>query len=283
MELRRTRDQDLPAAYDVFRAAIGELYERHRMRPPGPPLEVFISMQEHLLRTDGDRAHVAVEERRLVGFASSMARGGAWHLASLFILPKFQGQGLGRELLDRAWGDGYAWRTTLTDAIQPISNGMYARRGLIPAAPLLQLAGNASVSDLVPLEPSEPEPAAVASLDLAAYGFDRAVDHAYWSQQTAATLWRRDGEPLAYSYAWPSGRIGPLAGTDAESAALALTAALAQRGGAPAIVVAPGTAAPLIEAALAAGLKMQAPPGLLLLSRGAKPPNALAVSSYTLL
>ena len=283
MDLRRTRQQDLPAAYDVFRAAIGELYERHRMRPPGPPLEVFVSMQGHLLRTDGKRSHVAVEERRVVGFASSMARGGAWHLASLFILPEFQGQGLGRELLDRAWGDGYAWRTTLTDAIQPISNGMYARRGLIPTAPLLQLAGDADLAEPPGLDPSEPEPAALASLDLAAYGFDRAVDHAYWSEHIAATLWRLDGEPVAYSYSWPNGRIGPLAAANQESAGLALTAALAQQGNGPAIVVAPGTAAPLIEAALAAGLRMQAPPGLLLMSGDAKPPDALAVSSYTLL
>ena len=124
MQVRPTHEEDLPAAYEVFRAAIGELYERHRLRPPGPPFEIFRSMQRHLLRTDGDRCHVALDDGRAVGFASAMGRGSGWHLSSLFVLPDFQGRGIGRRLLDLAWGEGYERRSTLTDAIQPISNGM---------------------------------------------------------------------------------------------------------------------------------------------------------------
>ncbi len=283
MQLRPTIEADLSAAYEVFREAIGELYKRHRLPPPGPPLEVFASMQGHLLRTDDERCHVAVENGRVVAFASAMGRGPAWHLASLFVLPEFQGRGLGRELLDRAWGNGFDWRATLTDAIQPISNGMYARRGLIPTAPILHLVGAANPVSPNELEPGDADPVALATLDQAAYGFDRDVDHAYWSQHAPATLWLRGGEPAGYSYAWPNGRIGPVAAVDEETAGLALTAALARRGSGPAVVVAPGTAAALVQAALAAGLRLHAPPGLLLLSPRTKPPNALALSSYTLL
>ena len=44
----------------------------------------------------------------------------------------------------------------------------------------------------------------------------------------------------------------------------------------------PGSARELVEAALAAGLRITGPPGLLLLSRGVEPPRALAISGYWL-
>ena len=51
------------------------------------------------------------------------------------------GAGVGSRLLEAAWSDGDLRRRTLTDAIQPISNALYARRGLVPATPLLSFSG----------------------------------------------------------------------------------------------------------------------------------------------
>lgn len=128
---------------------------------------------------------------------------------------------------------------------------------------------------------SEPTPAALALLDRAAYGFDRAVDHAFWAAQATPTLWRRDGEPVAYSYAWPRGRVGPVGGRDEASAAAALRAELARQP--ESSVEIPGTSRSLVRVALAAGLRIAPPPGLLLLSDGVEPPRSLAISSYGLL
>jgi hypothetical protein len=44
----------------------------------------------------------------------------------------------------------------------------------------------------------------------------------------------------------------------------------------------PGSARALVEVALGAGLRLDPVPGLLLLSAGAEPPTALALSGYTL-
>ena len=44
----------------------------------------------------------------------------------------------------------------------------------------------------------------------------------------------------------------------------------------------PGSARELVETALAAGLRIAGPPGLLLLSRGLEPPRALVISGYWL-
>ena len=129
-----------------------------------------------------------------------------------------------------------------------------------------------------------PESAALATLDRGAYGFDRAVDHRFWGERAAqANLWLLGGEPIAYAYVDGQGLIGPLAGRDGAAAALALRAELARRASQPAEVLLPGTAHSLVETALASGLRLTGPPGLLLLSGGADPPQALAISGYWLL
>src|SRR4029453_9693129 len=75
----------------------------------------------------------------------------------------------------------------------------------------------------------------------------------------------------------------PLAGRDGAAAALALRAELARRTSQPAEVLLPGTARSLVETALASGLRPPGPPGLLLLSGRADPPQALAISGNWLL
>jgi GNAT superfamily N-acetyltransferase len=280
VELRPATEADLAAEEAVFRAAIGEVYERHNLAAPTPPPEAFRSHHRHLLRHDAERCWVAEEGGRVVGYSAALARGDAWHLASLFILPEHQGAGLGKRLLDAAWGEGYRNRRVLTDAIQPVSNGLYAKRGLIPVAPNLHLGGTGK-ADAPELEATEPDPAVLASLDLAGYGFDRAVDHAYWQELGRCTVWLRGGEPCAYSYAYPWETIGPVAGVDGNAAADAFRAEVARADG-PVSLVVPGSSRELVAAALDAGLRFTRPPGLLLLGAGVEPPRALAISGYSL-
>jgi GNAT superfamily N-acetyltransferase len=282
MRLRPTTSADLEAMHGVFLDAIGDLYRRHGFDAPAPPLEVFAAQQRHLLEHDGRRCWVA-QEGTVVAFAAAFVRGGTWFLSSLFVRPDAQGAGLGSALLDRVWWPEAERRLTVTDAIQPVSNGLYGRRGLIPATPVLTFAGVPEAEGPAGLEASEPDCDALRALDLAGYGFDRAVDHELWRRSARLTLWRRGGRPAAYSYAWPSGTIGPLVAADGEDAADALRAELSRRGGAQALVRVPGSAAAAVEIALAAGLRLAQPPGLLLLSRPGGPPASLVPGSYTLL
>jgi GNAT superfamily N-acetyltransferase len=278
---RPTAAEDLPALHDVFRAAMEELYGRHNLAAPGAPREVFVAQQAHVLRHDSQRCWVAEDGGRLVGFVAAIVRDDDWFLSSLFVEPAAQGGGVGRALLDRAWGAA-ARRRTLTDAVQPISNGLYARRGLIPATPALHLGGIPTIESPAGLEPAEPDSAALRLLDVAAYGFDRAVDHAFWRESAKCSLWARAGEAVAYSYAFPGGRIGPVAGRSGEDAADALRSELARSQGETGLVV-PGSARKVVAAALQAGLRFVRVPGLLLLSDGVAAPEALVLSGYTLL
>ena len=280
MEIRPTTDADVPALDDVFRAAIGELFHRHAFAPPNPPPEAFAAQHRHLLRHDPELCFVAEDERRVVAYVAALERGDAWYLSSLFVRPESQGRGLGRALLERAWGDEGPRRLTITDSIQPISNGLYAQYGLLPATPMLALAGTPRVEEQDALEPAAPTPEALAALDAAGYGFDRAVDHAYWREVGRSALWLRGGEPAAYTYV-VGDRVGPVAGADPQAAAHALRAELA-RAEREVRVLVPGTSRALVEAAVAAGLRIQGPPGLLLLSARAQAPTSLAISGYTI-
>ncbi|HZT90801.1 MAG TPA: GNAT family N-acetyltransferase [Gaiellaceae bacterium] len=275
MELRPAAAADAASLHDVFTSAIGELYGRHGFAAPAVPRPVFELLQEHV-RATGTSVVADAGGDRIAGFASAWSRGDDWFLASLFVAPAAQGHGLGSALLDAVWGDGFARRRTITDAIQPVSNALYGRRGLVPVTPILDFAGEPRRGGPL-LEAGSGDPAAI---DAAAYGFDRAPDHALWERAAPRTLWRQAGEPVAYSYRLGS-TIGPLAGIDPEAAAAALDSEL-RRAEEPVRVRIPGSCRCLAAVALAHRLRLSPTPGLLLLSEGVQPPDALAIAGYAL-
>jgi hypothetical protein len=159
----------------------------------------------------------------------------------------------------------------VTDAIQPVSNVLYGRRGLAPVTPLLTFTGTPNLDGS-----AEEAPADLAAIDGVAYGFDRTVDHRYWELHARRCEW---GD--AYSYVFPGGDVGPVAGLTPAAAARALAAELAHAG-APVRVRIPGSARELVAVALNARLRLDAVPGLVLLSPGVEAPSALAPSGYML-
>jgi hypothetical protein len=274
--LRPATVEDIPSLHAVFLAAIGGLYGTYGLEPPGPPLAVFENQQRHILATGGVSV-VAIRGGAIEGFASAWSRGDDWFLASLFVSPDAQARGLGSSLLAAVWGDRFTRRRTITDAIQPVSNALYARHGLVPATPVLSFSGLPTagaptlvecVGDLQPI-------------DAAGYGFDRAVDHVYWGGLARRTVWAQEAGAIAYSYSFPGGCIGPIAGLDGDAAAAALDSELSRADG-PVVVRIPGSARQLVEVAVRRGLRLSPTPGLLLLSAEAQPPEALVLAGYTL-
>jgi hypothetical protein len=177
---------------------------------------------------------VALDGERLAGFSAALARGDSWFLSALFVLPQYQGRRVGRELLDRSWAGEYGARMTITDSIQPVSTGMYARRGLIPTTPIFSVSGSPT-ADLPPdLEAVVPEPEGLAALD-----HDK----------------RR---PSRCRRSWPAGN----------HSMRRFTCRAAR--------------ADCFAIALASGLRITRPPGLLLLSERLDPPQAVAISGYWL-
>ncbi len=268
MELRPTATGDLQALHAIFLDAIGSVFLPHGFEPPAPSLAAFTSLQGHIRETG--ISVVAEVDGAVAGYGSSWTRGDDWFLASLFVASRAQGRGVGPALLEAVWGDAPR-RRTMTDAIQPISNSLYGRRGLVPATPVLTFFGCPQLHAT-----ALPHPADTRAIDERAYGFDRAIDHVHWSRHARRSDW---GD--AYSYAFPGGEIGPVAGATPAAAAAALAAELAAAEGDVRVRI-PGSARALVEVALEAGLRLAPVPGLLLLSEGVQPPTALAPSSYAL-
>lgn len=278
VQFRPAGETDLTGEWVVFNRAMGSLYTQHGFPRNETPFERFATPHRHLLRHDADRCLVAVADDQVVAFVAAIVRNDMWFLSALFVDPEHQGEGIGQQLLRRASEGWPARRITITDSIQPVSNALYARMGMLPSTPILVMGGGPKVEAPVGLEPRAPSPADLAPLDQAAYGFDRSVDHGFWNSQSRAQLWCRDGEPLAYSYVSEQGWVGPLAGRDEESAALALRAELSQR---PQVMLEiPGSCSALVEVAFGAGLRIVNPPGLLLHSRPVTLPTSLVISGY---
>jgi hypothetical protein len=283
METRPAHHEDLAELYSIFGAAVGELYRRHAFEPPDPPRDAFLRLHAHMLEHDPERFWVAEADGRVVGFGAAIVRGDVWFLSALFVEPGGQASGVGKELLRLAWegGTGIRRRLTIVDSFQPVSTGLYSRAGLLPVTPLLCLAGEPAACDEPALVPRDLDDGALAELDATAYGFDRAVDHEFWRREAAATLWLERGRPVAYSYRWPGGRIGPVGGRTAAAAGAALAAELGRAAGSSVSLIVPGSARAALTAALDAGLRYTDPPGLILSTEPAGP-DALVPYGFSL-
>ena len=208
-------------------------------------------------------------------------RGDDWFLASLFVARSAQGRGVGPALLDAVWSDAALRRRTITDAIQPVSNALYGRRGLIPVTPLLAFSG-LPVGARERLQELGDAGGSLAAIDAAAYGFDRSVDHEHWLQIASTHRLGARRRAGGVQLRVRGRRHGPVAGLTPADAADALESALARAAG-PVSVRMPGSARALVAVALRCRLRLSETPGLLLCSEGAEPPAALAIASYTLL
>jgi GNAT superfamily N-acetyltransferase len=216
------RDGDIAAVIAVFWAALDDLAVRNG-RPPAPRNPAALEeLVRHLAATDPTSSIVADDHGRIVAFGMLHARGGDGFLAFLFVLPAWQGHGLGRAVLDACReGAGHPERTaTCAEADQPVSTGLYAASGLAPRTPLYLLRGAMSPATLPDLGPglrarrlAERD---VVALDDALLGYQRPMDHAFLSKSGRQGWAMEDarGEVLGYGYAQPSGRLGPVAVAD---------------------------------------------------------------------
>ena len=104
LTFRPASSTELGACAEIWRVSIDDYTSR--LGQPGIPPELasIIRLFTHLRSTDPDRFVVATTPttdgagERVVGFASAIERETLWYLSMLFVLPEFQGAGLGRAL-----------------------------------------------------------------------------------------------------------------------------------------------------------------------------------------
>ena len=293
--LRLARDEDLATCAEVHRVAI-EGYLAAASQPAvswaAAPLVAFLA---HLRATDPDRFLVAESAGEVVGFASAWERGDAWFLAMLFVLPAHQGRGLGTRLLEavlprpgEAGPDGRPLRLGVaTDSIQPVSNALYARYGMVPRVPVFILRGPVTRADAFPpfatgvvatsfeaIAAGPPDGPGhrrlvdvTGAIDREVLGYAHPEDHRYLrvDGRRGHLYTDRDGVILGYGYVRADGRLGPIAAVDAEviPAILGHLVASAAPPADGSSIVVPGACGPAMTAALRAGLRIAEPPTLL--------------------
>ncbi len=311
---RPGRSEDLEACTRIWKAAIDD-YQGRLGQPPVPEdLAPLRRLLGHLLATDPARFWVAERPTtqgeadggipdRVIGFSAASVRGDLWFLAMLFVEPAAQSGGLGRALMDRAQagrdvdpggpavpGPDEPLETGIrrwgmcTDAGQPISNGLYARRGMIPRIPILRLFGEVRrwaalpalprTLEAVPFEDvviAEPDghrrlAAIVGGLDDEIVGASHGADHAFLRREgrSGFLVRERAGRPLGYAYGSGGGRMGPVAALDPELHPPLIGVAVRSipvLG--PMAMWVPGTADIATRALLEAGLRFDGLPGLI--------------------
>jgi hypothetical protein len=238
-------------------------------------------------------------------------RDGLWYLAMLFVTPELQGRGIGAALLDRAQAGRdapaggpavpgpdepldsgiHTWGMA-TDAAQPISNGLYARRGMVPRLPVWRLAGEPHRWDALPALPGSLEviafdaiaanghdgprrlAEAVEDVDREVIGISHPQDHEFLRRDGRAgfLVRERSGRVLGYAYGSTTGRLGPVAALEPGLLPGLLGVAIRR---VPILgtvgVWVPGSADAAIRSLLGAGLHFDRTPGLICWSRPEMP------------
>jgi GNAT superfamily N-acetyltransferase len=292
--LRPAAADDLPTCATIWREALNG-YLIPLGQPPIPDdLGPILRLYGHLRTTDPERFVVAERldadgDAVVEGFIAAVVRDRLWFLSMLFVLPRAQGRGLGRRLLDSVLPapgtEEIAFRATATDSVQPISNGLYGSLGLVPRMPLLRLVGRADRPGELPRLPAEIEVATfeeigadgdglgssalageLAALDRDGLGFERPRDHGFLKAEgrRGFLYYDRAGRARGYGYTSESGRVGPVVVADADLLGPVvghLVTSVEPRGAFG--VWAPGSAGEAVVALLRAGFRIDSFPTML--------------------
>jgi GNAT superfamily N-acetyltransferase len=279
------------ACWEIWRESLNDYMARLNQPPIPVEADSIVRLLEHLLSSDPERFLVATREaehgrgERIVGFTSAIRRGDLWFLSMLFVRAEEQGAGVGRALLAQVLPHDGAILATGTDAVQPISNALYASVGMVPRMPLFSVIGRPGRRGRFDALPrgivAEPLPAGIYDRDVGVatlvdgidreiLGFVRPQDHAFLGREARHGFLYRgpDGAVAGYGFASVAGRVGPVAARDeallAPMVGHVLTAI--EPRGASALWV-PGAAAATLTQVLGAGLRLEGFPVLLCWTR----------------
>jgi len=126
-------------AFHALEAAPGA--PRTPARRPATRAERWQRRAEHLLRHDPGGCWVAEVDDHVVGVALSLRREGLWGLSSYGVVPRLQGAGIGKALLEAAIGHGAGClRGIIASSHDPLAARRYRAAGFT-LHPAMRLAG----------------------------------------------------------------------------------------------------------------------------------------------
>jgi GNAT superfamily N-acetyltransferase len=236
--IRPMRPEDVVAAEQVSDEGFYELDSRSR-RASGPPparrserhRAVWMERTRHLVEHDPGGCWVAEDDTGIVGIATSFRRETLWCLATYAVLPRRQGQGIGKPLLAAAMEHGRSCTRSMLSASSDARAVRIYRQAGFDLHPQMYLAGTVDRSALPVLEKvrdgSGGDVELMDSLDRAARGAGHGVDHELMTRS-----WRLmvsdTSTGAGYAYLDERGRLGLLAASNRRTATRLLWAVLAE-------------------------------------------------------
>jgi GNAT superfamily N-acetyltransferase len=160
------------------------------------------------------------EAGRIVGLVTAIRRPPQWILCNYYVLPGYQGQGLGKQLLAQAFSAQEGCDRYLVHASDnPSAQCLYLQSGMYPQPYSILFHGSSGRQDppedlIVKEYPVEDILPKLNNLDEAALGFIRPKDHRRWDKKGSHWLVEQDGQVLGYFRVSTDGLLGPLVVSD---------------------------------------------------------------------
>ncbi len=270
---RTARTTDIQTVSEIYWESILDVYQRHGFedRRPAYPVNPFY---EFCLRQEPGGFFVAEEEGKVIGAVFSWVRGHVWFLSHLFVLPPYQGTGIGRTLLDLTLQHGgtseATVRAVITMAFNPASIALYMKAGMSPVQNiyLMKASKNPCLNHEPNLAYEKSEHCAwqskdMEALDMEVLNIPRPLHHQYYlgREEASCRIFRIGGRAIAYAYHWKDGRIGPVSAVeDAPYEAILKTVmALAYEESESISLMVPGSNTVAMRTALAHGFSIVMP------------------------
>ncbi len=225
--VRACRQEDIEAATDVYLFTLDDLKRRHGVEPTPTDRAMWHRGYEHIFASG--IFNVAELDGKVVAVCNGILRDKLWFLSGFWVLPDYQGMGIGHRLIDKTWQDAkaagaseyFVWASVDLPAV-----GNYMRLGMLPGYQIFTLTAPSSVvkEKLAQIDKNgiaegyrvDVLTAHLAGdIDQRVRGTRREVDHAEWLSDTA-----RSGKAIYYGssmvgyFYTRKGVIGPAAYLD---------------------------------------------------------------------
>jgi GNAT superfamily N-acetyltransferase len=223
---RPARIDDIQVVSDVYWQSVLDVYRAHGFgyKRQDYPLNPYYAFA---LQEEPDGFFVAEDEGKVIGATISWVRGRLWFLSHLFIIPSYQGRGVGKTLLGRALAyctsPNAGLRSVITMAFNPASIALYMKNGMYPIEDISLLSLDPDKTGHIPeslpgtscegMGKSSRQRDELSLIDEQVMGMSRPLHHKFFQENQLASgyLLRYKGRAVAYAYIWPDGRIGPVA------------------------------------------------------------------------
>lgn len=234
---RPAREDDMPAAYAVFRRSIIAYLHRTGLasveEAADPPIQSAWLRQadwiRHFWATAAENWVATDEEGTIIGWALSVVRGGHLELAFFFVDPEVSARGLGTRLLELVFTSRPETARTIMATQDPSALSLYLRSGLGFVASSFDICVGSQArpaSRTLSFRPVRRDPADIATIraiEGQVLGLDRPEDIHFLIGNRPGWIASRDGLPVGYAFGaqpLPEGAndfpptIGPVAALD---------------------------------------------------------------------